>query len=42
MDGVDSVEVDLASKNVTVKMSKDISEQTLSDVIVDAGYEVIK
>ena len=42
IDGVDSVEVDLASKNVTVKMSKDISEQTLSDVIVDAGYEVIK
>ncbi|MFW2567198.1 heavy metal translocating P-type ATPase [Aliarcobacter butzleri] len=42
IDGVDSVEVDLASKNVTVKMSKDISEQTLSDVIVDAGYEVVK
>ncbi|WP_313957063.1 heavy metal translocating P-type ATPase [Aliarcobacter butzleri] len=42
IDGVDSVEVDLASKNVTVKMSKDISEQTLSDVIVDSGYEVIK
>lgn len=42
IDGVDSVEVDLASKNVTVKMSKDISEQILSDVIVDAGYEVIK
>ncbi|WP_313956916.1 heavy metal translocating P-type ATPase [Aliarcobacter butzleri] len=42
IDGVDSVDVDLASKNVTVKMSKDISEQTLSDVIVDAGYEVIK
>ncbi len=42
IDGVDSVEVDLASKNVTVKISKDISEQTLSDVIVDAGYEVIK
>ncbi len=42
IDGVDSVEIDLASKNVTVKMSKDISEQTLSDVIVDAGYEVIK
>lgn len=42
IDGVDSVEVNLASKNVTVKMSKDISEQTLSDVIVDAGYEVIK
>lgn len=42
IDGVDSVEVDLASKNVIVKMSKDISEQTLSDVIVDAGYEVIK
>lgn len=42
IDGVDSVEVDLTSKNVTVKMSKDISEQTLSDVIVDAGYEVIK
>lgn len=42
IDGVDSVEVDLASKNVTVKMSKDISDQTLSDVIVDAGYEVIK
>ncbi|MFW3371840.1 heavy metal translocating P-type ATPase [Aliarcobacter butzleri] len=42
IDGVDSVEVDLASKNVTVKMSKDISEQTLSDVVVDAGYEVIK
>ncbi|MCT7910780.1 heavy metal translocating P-type ATPase [Arcobacter lacus] len=42
IDGVDNVEVDLASKNVTVKMSKDISEQTLSDVIVDAGYEVIK
>ncbi|MDN5062883.1 heavy metal translocating P-type ATPase [Aliarcobacter butzleri] len=42
IDGVDSVEVDLASKNVTVKMSKDISEQTLSDVIVGAGYEVIK
>lgn len=42
IDGVDSVEVDLASKNVMVKMSKDISEQTLSDVIVDAGYEVIK
>ncbi|MFX4230370.1 heavy metal translocating P-type ATPase [Aliarcobacter butzleri] len=42
IDGVDSVEVDLASKNVTVKMSKDISEQTISDVIVDAGYEVIK
>lgn len=42
IDGVDSVEADLASKNVTVKMSKDISEQTLSDVIVDAGYEVIK
>lgn len=42
IDGVDSVDVDLSSKNVTVKMSKDISEQTLSDVIVDAGYEVIK
>ncbi|MFY4749062.1 heavy metal translocating P-type ATPase [Aliarcobacter butzleri] len=42
IDGVDSVEVDLASKNVTVKMSKDISEQIISDVIVDAGYEVIK
>lgn len=42
IEGVDSVEVDLASKNVLINMSKNIDEQILIDVITDAGYEVIK
>lgn len=42
IDGVDSVKVELSTKDVTIHMSKDIDEKVLEDAIVDAGYEVIK
>ncbi|RBQ32364.1 copper-translocating P-type ATPase [Arcobacter sp. FW59] len=42
IDGVDSVKVELSTKDVTINMSKELDEQTLVSAISDAGYEVIK
>lgn len=42
IDGVDSIKVELSTKDVTINISKDIDEKVLEDAIVDAGYEVIK
>ncbi|AXK49311.1 copper-translocating P-type ATPase [Aliarcobacter trophiarum LMG 25534] len=42
IDGVDSVKVELSTKEVIINMSKDIEEQVFVDAISEAGYEVIK
>lgn len=42
IDGVNSVKVELSTKEVTIDMSKQIDEQTFVEAINEAGYEVIK
>ena len=39
IEGVEA-EVDLASKSAKIKKSSEISDQTLKDAIVNAGYEM--
>lgn len=38
IDGVDDVAVDVAAGRVAVTVSKDVSEQAISDAITEAGY----
>jgi len=42
IDGIDSVKVELSTKDVTINMSKEVDEKVLVDTISKAGYEVIK
>lgn len=41
LDGVSSVEVDLASKEVTVE-GENLQDGLLTEAIEDAGYDVVK
>jgi len=42
IDGINSVKVELSTKDVTINMSKEVDEKILVDTIIEAGYEVIK
>jgi len=42
IDGINSVKVELSTKDVTINMSKEVDEKVLVDTISEAGYEVIK
>ena len=42
IDGVDNVQADYKTGKVTVTLNKDIDAQTISEVIDDIGYEVVK
>lgn len=39
MDGVEAV-VDLAAKNATVTLSKEVTDEALKTAVEDAGYDV--
>lgn len=40
-DGINSAIVDLENKTATINLSSDLSNETLTKIITDAGYEVI-
>ncbi|MBQ4053714.1 MAG: heavy-metal-associated domain-containing protein, partial [Clostridia bacterium] len=42
LNGVTNVEVNLKKKTAVVEFSEDVSNETLTAAIVDAGYEVKK
>lgn len=39
--GVTNVTVDLEQKTATVTMAQEVSEETLTKAVTDAGYEVL-
>ena len=39
VDGVDEAIVDLEGKKATVKLSSDVSDETLINAVVEEGYE---
>ena len=41
LDGVDAVEMSLEGKSATLTLSKDVSDQVLTDTVTEAGYEVV-
>ncbi len=41
VEGVESVEVSLEEKNATVTLAADVSNETLTKAVTDAGYDVI-
>lgn len=41
-DGVEAVQMDLASKSALVQLSQEISDDALIALVDDAGYEVIE
>lgn len=42
LTGVDSVEVDLETKNVTVNFDDSVTESDIINAIEDQGYDVVK
>ena len=40
VDGVKNVDVNLEEKNAVVTMDEEVSDEALTKVVVDAGYEV--
>jgi Cu2+-exporting ATPase len=42
VEGVESVEVNLKKKTAVVVLANEVSNETLTSVIVEAGYEVKK
>ena len=40
IDGVISVQMSLEEKSATVEMSAEVSDETLTGAVTDAGYEV--
>jgi len=42
IDGVDNAVVDLNNKTAEVTLNKEISNDTLSNVVIEAGYEVVE
>lgn len=43
LNGIDGVEakVELKKNRAVVNLTKDVKDQTLSDVVTEAGYEVV-
>lgn len=41
IDGVDKVEMSLEGKSATLTLSKEVDNQTLTDAVTEAGYEVV-
>ncbi|CCG46804.1 copper chaperone CopZ [Halobacillus halophilus DSM 2266] len=41
LDGVEEVQVDLATGNVEVSTSKEVSREAMADTIEDQGYDVV-
>ena len=41
IDGVDQVEMSLEGKSATLTLSKEVDNQTLTDAVTEAGYEVV-
>ena len=41
IDGVDKVEMSLEGKSATLTLSKEVDNQTLTDAVTQAGYEVV-
>lgn len=42
LEGVESVNVDLASKTATLSLTEDIASSVLTAVVDDAGYDLIE
>ena len=42
VEGVTSVDVNLKKKTATIELAQDVNDDTLSAVVVDAGYTVKK
>ena len=42
VEGVENASVNLETKEVTIKLNKDINDETLISAVTDEGYEVIK
>ena len=40
-EGVKEVKVDLEGKNAIVELTKELSDQTLKEIVEDAGYDVV-
>ena len=41
LEGVDAVEMSLEGKSATLTLSKEVSDQVLTDAVTEAGYEVV-
>jgi len=41
IEGVHSVNVDLESKSATVELNEDVTEETLRNAVIEAGFEVV-
>ena len=41
IDGVEAVEMSLEGKSATLTLSKEVDNQTLTDAVTQAGYEVV-
>jgi len=41
LDGVSAVVMSLEGKSATLTLSKDVSDQVLTDTVTEAGYEVV-
>ncbi len=42
IDGVSAVEMSLEGKSATVTLEKDVADQTLTDAVTEAGYQVVE
>ena len=42
LSGVDSVVVDLASKTASLELSTELDDAKLTEVVEDAGYDVVE
>ena len=42
IDGVEEVKADYNTGKVIITLNKDIEKETISEAIVDIGYEVVK
>ena len=41
IDGVDKVEMSLEGKSAALTLSREVSDQELTDAVTQAGYEVV-
>ena len=41
IDGVDKVEMSLEGKSAALTLSKEVDNQTLTNAVTEAGYEVV-
>ena len=41
IDGVDKVEMSLEGKSAALTLSKEVDDQTLTNAVTEAGYEVV-